>query len=197
MKSSFLPIRKVVRNGRRPFLRVGKSNPQSAIRSRRYRGQALIEFAVLGLFLGMLLAGAIDLGRAYYTAVVVTQMAGEGTAYAAWYPDRDSNYPTAGSCSQLPVELAKTIQDRARLVARERGLVIDPSQATITIENEDGTTSACNTRCMGTTIRVKVVYNLRDLFLPGLLGMNNIVITRHSSQLLMRDAYVAEGSCNS
>jgi Flp pilus assembly protein TadG len=197
MKSSFLSIRNAVQNARRGLRRVDKRSPHAALRIPHFKGQALLEFSVLALFLGMLMAGAIDLGRAYYTSVVVTQMAGEGTAYAAWYPDRDSNYPIAGTCSQISVQLAKTIQDRARLVARERGMVIDPSNATITIENENGSASACNTRCAGTTIRVKVVYNLNDLFLPSLLGLNSITITRHSSQLLMRDAYVAEGSCDS
>ena len=44
------------------------------------RRQIMLVF--YGVMLGMLLAGAVDLGRAYYTAVVVTNMAGEGAAYA-------------------------------------------------------------------------------------------------------------------
>jgi len=163
---------------------------------RRGKGQALVEFAVLGLLLAMLLAGAIDFGRAYYTAVVVTQMAGEGVAYAAWYPDRDEDYPTAGACSRIVVDQATTIQDRARLVARERGLVIQPSQATIAIQHEDGTAFPCSTRCAGATIRVRVSYQINDLFLPGMLGMNNITINRTSTQRLMRAAYAAEGTCD-
>src|ERR671937_431028 len=92
------------------------------------RGQALLEISILGLLLGMLLAGVLDFGRAYYTSIVVAQMAGEGAAYAAWYPDRDMNYPTAGTCGRLAPDSAKSIQDRARLVATQHGMVIEPSQ---------------------------------------------------------------------
>jgi hypothetical protein len=162
---------------------------------RKAKGQALLEISILGLLLGMLLAGVLDFGRAYYTSVVVAQMAGEGVAYAAWYPDRDLNYPTGGSCSRIDVEAAKSIQERASLVARERGMVIEPSQVTVRIENADGSLSACNTRCEGTTIRVKVTYVINDLFLPNLLGIRNIRISRSSTQLLMRDAYAAEATC--
>src|SRR5437667_6160285 len=93
------------------------------------RGQALVEMALMGTLLGMLLAGAVDLGRAYYTAVVVTNMAGEGAAYAAINPDKDITYPGAGACSQLSVAAPQDIQDRAKLVARERGLIISPTNA--------------------------------------------------------------------
>jgi hypothetical protein len=163
--------------------------------SKLKKGQALVEIAVLGLLLGVLLAGVLDFGRAYYTSVVVAQMAGEGVAYAAWYPDRDMNYPTPGTCSPLEPEAAKSIQERARLVARERGMVIEPSQVTIAIQNADGSTSACNTRCEGATIRVRVTYVINDLFLPNLLGIRNIRISRSASQVLMRDSHAAEGNC--
>src|SRR5690242_9141310 len=93
---------------------------------KRAKGQALIEVSILGVVLVALLAGIIDFGRAYYTSIVVTQMAGEGASYAAWYPDHDLNYTAAGTCSQLGNTTAKTIQERARLVAVERGLVFEP-----------------------------------------------------------------------
>src|SRR5690242_12928500 len=99
----------------------------------RRTGQAIVEMALMGTLLGMLLAGAVDLGRAYYTAVVVTNMAGEGAAYAAIYPGNDLTYPSAGSCSQFDVTAPQDIQDRAKTVAKERGLVISPTNATITV----------------------------------------------------------------
>jgi Flp pilus assembly protein TadG len=161
----------------------------------RQRGQALVEISVLGLLLGVLLAGTLDFGRAYYTSIVVSQMAGEGAAYAAWHPDRDIRYPTAGTCSQITTDDIKTIQERARLVAREHGMAIEPSQATISIQNTDGSTSLCTSRCAGTTLRVKVTYVINDLFLPNLLGFRSIKISRSATQLVMRDAYAAEGTC--
>src|SRR5436309_3391834 len=105
-----------------------RCNSKSKIQNpKSKKGQALVEISVLGLLLGGLLAGVVDFGRAYYTAIVVSQMAGEGAAYAAWYPDRDLNYPTAGTCGHLAPESSKSIQDRARLVAQQHGMVVEPS----------------------------------------------------------------------
>src|SRR5690242_3903680 len=91
---------------------------------RRSKGQALVETALMGLLVALLLAAAVDFGRAYFTDVVVTNMAAEGAAYASLNPDYDLNYPSAGSCSNYPVQTYKNIQDRVRLVAAEHGLVI-------------------------------------------------------------------------
>ena len=52
---------------------------------RKKKGQALVEFALVGVFLALLLAAAVDLGRVFYTGVIVVNMAGEGAAYAALY----------------------------------------------------------------------------------------------------------------
>jgi Flp pilus assembly protein TadG len=180
------------RKRRNPGPETRKSGPATR------KGQALVEFALMGLFLGMLLAGAIDLGRAYYTAVVVTNMAGEGAAYASIHPGNDANYPTAGTCSQFSVQANQNIQDRARRVARDRGLIIrTPSQANVRVEvrdpNNNGNWSTnCNLRCAGRAVRVTVTYQIDDLFLPGLLGMNSITIKKSASQLITRDAYGAQ-----
>ena len=162
---------------------------------RRKRGQALIETALASLFLALLLAGAVDFGRAYYTAVVVTNMAAEGAAYASLNPDYDQNYPAAGTCSQRGVEAYKNIQDRVRLVAKEHGLVIkladrDAITTTITTPGYADPTT-CSNRCFGRTINVSVTYRLSDLFLPGLLGINSITISKTASQQLQRDAWGA------
>src|SRR4051812_8206503 len=161
---------------------------------RRRTGQALLEVAILGLLLAALLAGVLDFGRAYYTSIVVTQMAGEGVAYAAWYPDRDVDY-APGTCSHMLVTTENTIQERARLVAVQHGMVIQPSQATISILNTNGSTSTCATRCAGSSLKVKVTYRITDLFLPSLLGIRSITISRSATELVMRDAYAAEGTC--
>src|SRR4051812_30313177 len=82
------------------------------LRERRRNGQAAVEMALGGVVLAMLLAAAIDMGRAFYTSVVVTNMAGEGARYAASNPDLDANYPGAGSCSQFGAVTNNNIQDR-------------------------------------------------------------------------------------
>lgn len=170
-----------------------KGNIGSILRSNRRRskkGQALVELAIMGLLLGMLLAGAVDLGRAYYTAVAVTNMAGEGASYAALNPEKDENYPqppASGACSEFMIfDSNDYIQRRVRQVANERGLVIhQPASTDILIS------PTCSNRCVGTSIDVTVTYTITDLFLPNLIGYRNIVIRRSAHQLITEDAYGA------
>jgi Flp pilus assembly protein TadG len=159
---------------------------------RKGKGQALVEMALMSLLLGLFLAAAIDFGRAFYTLTVVTNMAGEGAAFAALYPDQDQ--VTANQvCSILTPDDKKTIQERARLVAKDRGLVIeedDQQSAIITVttsEEDNNFGETCRARCAGRRITVTVRYTINDLFLPGFLGMTEIPITRSATQLIMRD----------
>lgn len=146
------------------------------------KGQAVVETALLGLILAMLLAAAIDFGRAYYTAVVVTNMAGEGAAYASIYPSRDSG---GGGCTSVGAD--KDIRDRIINIAIDRGLVInseDRAEARGNIVITANGSTSCASRCDGENITVKVTYNLDDLFLPGLIGFTDIPITKEASQLI-------------
>jgi hypothetical protein len=153
---------------------------------KRAAGQAVVEMALMGLFLGMLLAAAVDFGRAYYTAVVIENMAGEGAAYAAMWPEYDLE---DHSCSILGYADSVTIQERVRKLAKDRGLVIekedqDSANIRVTVGNN---IKACSKRCAGEAITVQVKYNLNDLFLPGLLGFKDIPITQSATQLILRD----------
>jgi hypothetical protein len=142
--------------------------------------------ALMGLFLAMLLAAAIDFGRAYYTAVVIESMAGEGAAYAATYPERELGEDT---CSITPYPASMSIQRRVRDLAKDRGLVIDAEdRATADIEVTVGNNiKTCVKRCQGEAITVKIKYELDDLFLPGMLGIKSIPITQSATQLILRD----------
>ena len=146
------------------------------------RGQALVEFALMGLILGMLLAAAIDFGRAYYTALIVENMAGEGAHYAAKFPMND----LVDQSYTLLLKPHENIQDRARRVAADRGLIIrQPSQADVVV-----TPANCHERCVetGTQVKVTVTYRMNDLFLPSLLGMREIVIKKSAIQLVRDSA---------
>jgi Flp pilus assembly protein TadG len=162
----------------------------TGIGRRKGKGQALVEMALMSLLLGLFLAASIDFGRAFYTLTVVTNMAGEGAAFAALYPDQDQ---VAATCSILTPNLKKTIQERARRVAKDRGLAIeqnDQQSAIITVTSSAGNNNfgeTCSARCAGRRITVTVRYTINDLFLPGFLGMTEIPITRSATQLIMRD----------
>lgn len=164
--------------------RVG-SSPRALLR-RRSSGQAVVEMALMGLFLGLLLAAAVDFGRAYYTAVVIENMAGEGAAYAALWPERELG---DRSCSIMPYSDSQSIQERVRKLAKDRGLVIEAEdQGSANIQVTVGNNiKACSKRCEGDAITVEIKYKLDDLFLPGLLGFKEIPITQSATQLILRD----------
>ena len=159
--------------------------------ARKSRGQAIVEMALASVLLALLLAAAVDMGRAFYTSVVVTNMAGEGALYAATFPDRELGY--VGTCSDEAVIAGKNIQDRARQIATEHGLVIkQPTQANVRIEPAN-----CVLRCDGQPITITVSYRLDDLFLPGLIGTNVLTITKSSSMRITDSSYAAKqaGNC--
>ena len=164
---------------------LGHRNPR--------RGQAVVEMALASVLLALLLAAALDVGRAYYTSVVVTNMAGEGALYAADNPDRDISNSNPGTCSREGVVAINNIQDRARLIATQRGLVISqPSQSSIRIQPAN-----CALRCNGTPITVTVSYRMDDLFLPRMLGASAITITKSSSLRITENSFAAQqsGAC--
>ena len=146
----------------------------------------MVEMALLGLFLAMLLAAAIDFGRAYYTAVIIENMAGEGAAYAALYPERELG---DSSCSITPYSDSMSIQRRVRDLAQDRGLVLEAedratSDIKVTVRNN---IKVCQKRCQGEAVTVEIKYELDDLFLPGMLGIKSIPITQKATQLILRD----------
>jgi Flp pilus assembly protein TadG len=53
---------------------------------KQHKGQSLVEFAMSLLFLMVLLAGVVDLGRAYFTFVALRDAAQEGASYGAAFP---------------------------------------------------------------------------------------------------------------
>ncbi len=53
---------------------------------RKQRGQSLVEFALVLPLLILLLGGVLELGRAFFAYVAVTDAAAEGATYASIYP---------------------------------------------------------------------------------------------------------------
>ena len=54
------------------------------------RGQTLLEVALMMPVLILIIAGVVDLGRAFVTLIALTDAAAEGASYAAIYPSRTS-----------------------------------------------------------------------------------------------------------
>jgi len=139
----------------------------------RRKGQSIVEFALGSILLVMLLATAIDLGRAFYTWQVVHQMAAEGAAYLARFPDNDST--SAGR---------DTYQGRAINVGVRAGRIfdrtrVDPTNgisAVITWTSTGAGVGSTGTtyRCQGNQFKVMVNYGMTDLFIPAFFGVKNL-----------------------
>lgn len=150
--------------------------PAQKVRHNR-KGQSLVEFALASILIAMLLAGAVDLGRAFYTYVVVLNMAGEAATILAFYPDNDITQDV--NTGRFTPDNA-TYQRRAEQVAaRAMGLVISSANITdsdVRVMASDGGPMEACLRYQGTPFDIHVTYHLDDLFLPALLGFNRLPI---------------------
>ncbi|MGH2428506.1 MAG: TadE/TadG family type IV pilus assembly protein [Candidatus Limnocylindria bacterium] len=84
--------------------RVISPNAMEQRRSRRRRGQALVELAILLPVLLLLLVLAIDFGRVFFTYIGVGNAAREGAAYAAMNPGDD-----VGTRTQAEAEIGDPV----------------------------------------------------------------------------------------
>jgi len=111
-------------------------------RSRRKKGQALAEMAVMAPFLVICIMGMLDLGRAFYYQIAITNAVREGARYAAqphYYglnpicatippaPDPGANCPAPGD---------QAIRDRVRqelagtnITMPDANIQVNPDQA--------------------------------------------------------------------
>jgi Flp pilus assembly protein TadG len=146
------------------------------IRRHRRHGQSLVEFALGGFLLMMLLAAAVDLGRVFYVWIVVQQMAGEGAAIISILPDNDITVTTPA-----PVA-ANTFQRRAEQVAARTFGQVQPGKVNdnqVHLWDASGVTIPQSARCTLTPFRVTVDYQMQasDLFFPGFLGFTTLQVS--------------------
>lgn len=89
------------------------------------RGQGLVEMALVGLILVLILSGMIDLGRAYFAYIAIADAATEGATFGATFPGR--------SASEI----------RDRVVEASGGQVsIDPSLVSVITDTQTITVTA-------------------------------------------------------
>lgn len=116
------------------------------------RGQSLVEFALTVPILTLLIVGTLDLGRAYFAYMSITNAAREGARYAVNYP------PNSYS---------------AQIIARAKNEV-DPNFINVTNLT---VTATCNVTCgRKDTAVVQVTYPFR-LFTTVVFGGGTITLT--------------------
>lgn len=117
------------------------------MRNEDQRGQSLVEIAVTMPILLLVLMGILDLGRAYWTYITLSDAAAEGAAYAALYPsDTEQAIARAADSSSGLIEL-----DPA-MVTVTWGELSAGSPITVTVEFEYVLLTPIMSKLVGETI---------------------------------------------
>ena len=131
----------------------------------RNKGQGLVEFALVLPFLLVVVFGVFDLGRAYFTTIILTGAAREGARYLSVYPNDVPDFNNTRVVT--------------RNEARNSGINIDDQPVDISCTNVDGDHDECDG---GGTAIVTVSHEF-ELVLGWMLS-SPITITR-SAQMVV------------
>ena len=123
-------------------------------------GASVVEMALVMLPLALLVAGAVDIGRAYHSYIIVINAAREGARYGARLPCEAAN--------QAAVKAA--IQQAAIDEAAGSGVALASGDITI---NPDPVSSGC--AAANSPLQVTVRYTLATL-LGRILGFNQMTV---------------------
>ncbi|MBI3160061.1 MAG: pilus assembly protein [Chloroflexi bacterium] len=130
------------------------------------RGQSLVELAVSMVLIMTLLAGAVDIGRIFYTYVSILDASQEGAVYAAIEPGVDADIiARATNSSTAPIDLRN-----------------DPN-VSVTVS------PVAASRCAGAQATVAVTYNYTFTmpFVGTFVPFASIPITATTSSIILRD----------
>jgi Flp pilus assembly protein TadG len=156
-------------------------------RLRRERGQGLVEFSLMAVFLSILLMGVLDLGRAYFTYLALKDAAQEGAYYGSAFPqcvDINGINSASPACAG-----ANTIDYRVRNAAPRGGLVdwTGAGAAQVTTVLPCGSANPCVMQA-GQRLTVTVSYQYHMLTpLVGTIANGQILtLTAQSSAVIVR-----------
>ncbi len=157
----------------------------------RERGQSLTEMALLLPVLVMLVIGAIDLGRAYFAYVGITNAAREGARAGM-----DNPTPTYfGDCATV-----RTIRYAVCQELNGSGIVIANPGTDITIEcsavaSPDSYSSGnCSNPQAGGRIRVMVQYNF-NFISTQVIGLNSMTMRNWDSMVITNGCQPGTTGC--
>jgi Flp pilus assembly protein TadG len=129
------------------------------------RGQSLVEFSISLTFIIILLAGAVDFGRGFFTLVELRDAAQEGALYGSIYPtDTDAIRNRAQAASNTPIDLES-----------------DPA---VQIQIDTGTT------CEGgiVTVTVSYTYPISMPLIGAIIGSQSIPLSATAKDVILTPA---------
>jgi PKD repeat protein len=146
------------------------------MRRKRFRGQALVELALILPLLLVLLLGAIDLGRAWQSQITVENAAREGAMEATFSP---TSYQAGQPCDGPEDEASGSTGNRVmcRIIneTADSAVAVAPTDITVTcaVACAPGTVGAPNT----VTVRVEGHFTLLTPLMSILTGDSDITLT--------------------
>jgi hypothetical protein len=125
-------------------------------RSDSERGQSLVEFSMTLIFILILLAGIVDLGRAFFAYIAVRDSAQEGASYASF-----CMFDSTGTLNNAAIEVR---------VRSSSSIPIDLSDtsnvAVSQVCSSGGSTIACSATAIGDSINISVSYTGFTVSMP-------------------------------
>ncbi len=143
--------------------------PGRAASSRRLgqQGASLVEFAISVLLLLLLLAGAVDMGKALNTYIIITNACREGVRYASHFP-----------------HLASGIREATKQEAAEAGLELEDDNITIIPDPPDGALPSDPLVAQpGDSIEVRIEYD-EPVILTGMVGLTSITLRARAEMIV-------------
>lgn len=125
------------------------------------RGQSLVELTFMVIVLVWLLAGILDLGRAYFTFIALRDAAGEGAYYGSVHPTWQTSSDNAD-----PNNITYRVKNSA-----PTGGLVDWSSATVTI------TAPSPTPGNLLTVTVSYNYTLLTPFVGTIVGSQTLPLS--------------------
>jgi Flp pilus assembly protein TadG len=150
----------------------------------RERGQSLVEFAMSLPFILLIMAGLLDIGRAYFTFVALEDAAGEAAVYLAIHPE--CPYDALSGTTQLADNgVADDCDPPNNAVWRAReagGGLIEWSNALVSYAEVPGTN-------VGEAVRVTITYPYQLLMpiIPEIAGSPTLTLTASASRIIITE----------
>lgn len=173
--------------GIKPMLTFDRRR-QTAHAAKRERGQSLVEFAISLPFILVIMAGLLDIGRAYFTFVALEDAAGEAAVYLAIHP----NCPYDGLAGTvqlandgIPEPGANSCDPPNNAVWRAQesgGGLVEWSNALVAYTVVPGTN-------VGEAVRVTITYPYKLMMpiIPEIAGSPTLTLTASASQIIISE----------
>jgi len=127
-------------------------------------GQSLIELALVLPILVLIVAASVDIGRAFYAYVSMTNAAREGARFGAGYPPYKTDYTSR-------------IQARTQTELSSYGITVASGDITVTCtEYSDNSTISCSTADPGDRVVVQVNYPF-ELLTTAVLRLRSFTLS--------------------